>query len=324
MSSSSISYFINLSHVVTIYFGLTILVAGVVGGLLNLTVFLSLRTFRQNSCAFYLTIMSFANIIHLMTGLTSHIVINGYGIDWGGYSIVYCKARLYLIQLSILMSFTSLCLAIIDQFLATCHNPFYHRWSNIKLARYIIIGFLLFWLLHGIPFALYFNVVMSLININQLTCAITNVTFQKYFNFGFVLVLIGILPLTIMTLFALLAYTNVQTLGYRTIPLVRRELDKQLTNMVLVQTIYSFCILLQYVITTVVLYYISPTDRTNFISVLSVTIHNCYFAGSFYIYMCVSKRFRQQFKHVLYHNHFCKQIRRKIINNQTLPQISDT
>jgi hypothetical protein len=38
-----------------------------------------------------------------------------------------------------------------------------------------------------------------------------------------------------------MAYRNVQQLTYRTRPLVRRELDKQLTVMVLVQVAFNAC-----------------------------------------------------------------------------------
>jgi len=44
------------------YYGIPVFIMGVSGGFLNIIVFLSLKTFRQNSCAFYLTIMSIVNI----------------------------------------------------------------------------------------------------------------------------------------------------------------------------------------------------------------------------------------------------------------------
>jgi hypothetical protein len=41
----------------------------------------------------------------------------------------------------------------------------------------------------------------------------------------------------IVILFGILAYRNVQQIAYRAVPLVRRELDKQLTVMVLVEVL---------------------------------------------------------------------------------------
>jgi hypothetical protein len=58
--------------------------------------------------------------------------------------------------------------------------------------------------------------------------------------------LIGYVPAVIAASFGWMAYRNVQQLAYRTIPLVRRELDKQLTLMVLVQVAANIFTLLPY------------------------------------------------------------------------------
>ena len=64
--STTLSFIANQ---IAIYCGIPILVAGVLGCLLNTLVFLSLQTFRQSSCAFYLTIMPLFNIGQLFLGL---------------------------------------------------------------------------------------------------------------------------------------------------------------------------------------------------------------------------------------------------------------
>jgi len=64
-------------------------------------------------------------------------MINGFAINWTNMSLFYCKFRAFYVQSCVLISFTCMCLAIIDQFLATCSNS---RWNNIKLARYLVIG----------------------------------------------------------------------------------------------------------------------------------------------------------------------------------------
>ena len=124
-----------ITQQLTIYAGTIILILGLIGGILNLIVFLSLKIFRENSCAFYLTALSFVNITHLIFSLIPYIFIVGYGIDWSSTSMVFCKLRFYFVQLWLLTSFTCMCLATIDQYLATCINPAWHRWNNIKYAR---------------------------------------------------------------------------------------------------------------------------------------------------------------------------------------------
>jgi len=251
MASSVASTLDFISQEISIYFGIPLLLIGVVGGFLNLLVFLTLKTFRQNSCAFYLTIMSFVNILLLLTGLLSRITISGFGIDWTQDSVFYCKCRVYINQLSILLSLSCICLASIDQFISTKFSiPFYKR-NNMKLARILVIIFVLIWILHGIPYLFYYNVVVS--RTGQTSCSITNSTFQRYTSYGFLLFLSSILPLLVTIVFGLLAYRNVRQIVHRNLPIIRRELDKQLTIMVLVHLSFDLFTLLPYTIVSIMI-----------------------------------------------------------------------
>ena len=106
MSSSTSEALAFASKQIVIYVGFFILITGLMGGPLVLIVFLSLKTFRQSSCAFYLTIMSFVNTLYLFTGLLTFIMINGFGINWTTMSLFYCKFRPFYVQTSVLLSFT--------------------------------------------------------------------------------------------------------------------------------------------------------------------------------------------------------------------------
>ena len=143
-----------------------------------------------------------------------------------------------------------------------------------------------------------------------------------------------------------MAYRNVQQLAYRSVPLVRRELDKQLTIMVLVQVfcdivaitpliIYTFWTLIigttddllrmsQVAFmrhTTSVLYNFHFVVSLNDIIKISISFIFLYISrSSFYIYICVSKRFRQQLIHVLSTNYLHCCFPRRIIMNQVEPQ----
>jgi hypothetical protein len=250
MSTSSSSSLAFASQQLVIYIGFFIFIAGVIGGPLVLIVFLSLKTFRQNSSAFYLTVMSFVNTLHLFASLLTYIMINGLATNWSNMSLFFCKFRPFSVQLCVLMSFTCMCFATIDQFLATSSNPRWRQWNNIKLAHYMVTGAVIFWMLHGIPCLMYFNLTLSLTT-GQSTCLITNPFFQNYVNYGFILVLTNILPMTIIILFGILAYRNVQQIAYRAVPLVRRELDKQLTVMVLVEVLCDVIFVTPVIIQTI-------------------------------------------------------------------------
>ncbi|CAF5000730.1 unnamed protein product [Rotaria sp. Silwood1] len=149
--SSTVALFLNLSQQITLYMNIPILIVGVIGGIFNLIVFLSLKTFRKNSCSFYLMIMSWVNIGQLVTGNFTRIMSVGYNIDWTQSSLFYCKFRWYFIQICTLTSYACLCFATIDQYLATSTRYRWQQWSNIKLAYYLCSAAVIFSMLHGIP-----------------------------------------------------------------------------------------------------------------------------------------------------------------------------
>jgi len=245
--SSIISLLADISQQVVIYMNIPILTAGVIGGILNLIVFLSLKTFRESPCTFYLIFMSFFNIGQLLTGDLSRLMTVGYNIDWTLSSLFYCKVRWYCIQICALTSYGCLCFATLDQYLATSSRHRWQQWSNIQLAHRLCAIAFIFSIIHGIPSFFYYNYGYSVVT-GEPACVITNVIFQQYRTYGYFVVLSGILPMCITVSFGLLAYWNVRQIPYRTVPLVRRELDKQLTSMVLVQVVFTFIVTLPYVI----------------------------------------------------------------------------
>ena len=275
----------SLANKLTTYAGLPILVAGVIGGFFNTIIFLSLKTFRKRSCAFFLTVMSVVNIGQLITALRSRIAIDGFGIDWTESSLFYCKARSFLLQFFALTSFSCMCLATIDQFLATSLRPRWQNFITLKRACIYSVAFIALWTLHGIPSVIWYELILPSPT-SQVVCRITNPAFQIYINNGYVLLLTGVLPVSITLLFGSLAYRNVRQIPYRTIPLVRRELDKQLTSMVLVQIVYNFIVLLPYLTVLIVTRSINLVGRSSvddtlsfYLSVTNI-IHFLYYAVS--------------------------------------------
>ncbi|CAF1370331.1 unnamed protein product [Adineta ricciae] len=293
-----------ISQQVTKYLFTPILIFGVLGGCFNLLIFLSLRTFRENSCAFYLTIGSLANIGGLLSGLLWRLMNFGYNIDWTSTSIFYCKFRVFCLQESTLLSFTCICLAAIDQFLATSTRLRWQRWCNTKVAHRLVLFFSCLWMLHGISIFPFYNHVLSAAT-NQTVCIVTNSILTDYINFGYIITLQGILPYCVTLLFGYLAYRNVQQISYRTIPLVRRELDKQLTNIVLLQIVYNFLFTTPYIIIILLQRDSSINSsseiaaRLQFANVLALSLYFLAFTCPFYVYICISERFRRQFIYVV-------------------------
>ena len=285
MSSTIVASLEHATRLVSIYLGVPMLIVGVIGGVCNVVVFLSLRTFRRNSCAFYLTVMSFVNIVILLTSLLTRITISGFGVDWSQSSVLYCKWRAYINQGSILMSLTCICLATIDQYLSTRVSSRLPYESDMKLTRVITILFLVVWLLHGTPYLFYYG-----LNVSRSTgitaCSVASISFQKYTVYGFLLTLSGVVPLLITIVFGLLAYRNVRQIAHRTVPLVRREMDKQMTTMVLVHIIFDLFTLLPYIVVRIVALDDSlmddPVTRAfiQFMTIFTVYLYYMYFVVS--------------------------------------------
>ncbi|UJR08180.1 hypothetical protein I4U23_012453 [Adineta vaga] len=326
MTESNRSSLEFISQQITIYAGIPILSAGLLGNIINIIVFLSLQTFRQNSCAFYLTIMSIVNNGQLITGLFTRIMISGFNIDWTQTSIFYCKFRQFCLQTCVSISMTCMCLAIIDQFLATCYTRQWQQWSNIKVAHRLTILSVIIWLLHGIPYWIFYDQIQS-ITLGHSICIVNNFIFQIYYIAVHLVIWNCLFPTLICIIFGILAYRNIQDLSYRTIPLVRRELDRQLTSIVLIQVIFNTIMIMPYVIVYILILNAlfdgidtTTSEQFRFANTLTICLFYLSFASPFYVYICVSGRFRQQFIHVFYRIHFNKWRRRIIINNQIIPQ----
>ncbi|CAF1105908.1 unnamed protein product [Adineta steineri] len=312
---------------VAIYGGITVFIPGVLGELLNTIVFLSLRTFRQNSCAFYLTIMSIVNIGQLFAGLLARVML--YVIDYDGTesSLFYCKFRLYFSHICVMTSLTCFCLATIDQYCATSSNPRFQQLCNIKLAQRLVIIFSFIWAVHGIPYAvLYYHSVSS--TTGKVSCVMTNTIYLQYRAYFIVLILLGFLPLSITALFGFMAYRNVQRSPHYTKPLIRRELDRQLTVMVLVQVLVNIFTLLPYAIVNILSLQMENTNnlllktQIQLASNITLIMYYVYYANPFYIYICASERFRRQLIHVLFTVPLNRWKRKpRIIINQVLPQL---
>ena len=273
------------SQQVTIYLNLGNLFAGVIGGILNIAVFLSLKTFRESTCAFYLIVISFFNMGQLLTGALSRVLITGFSIDWTSTSIFYCKFRIYLIQVWGLISLSLLSLATIDQYLATCSRPRWQKWSNIKTVRLANLCTILLCLVYSSLYLVFYDVRVSPLT-NRVTCMSSNTIFDQYQTNFHRFVMLGFLPNSITGVFGVLAYTNVKNLAYRTVPLVRREHDKQLTVMLLVQAAFNICVLLFYnILSLIAPYIVSSRDpvviaRVDFAQIVSYCFYYAYFAVS--------------------------------------------
>ncbi|CAF1256965.1 unnamed protein product [Adineta ricciae] len=322
MSSASLATLRLVEKEVITFIGSAIFLAGLLGGILNITVFLSLQTFRQSSCAFYLTVMSLLNSCQLFTTVLPRILGAIIGTDGSDTSFFFCKFRLFSIAVGTIFSLNCFCFAIMDQYCATCSWPRLQQLCNLKLARCLVCIFGTIWVLYAIPYWIFYNQVVSATT-GTTVCVMTNAVYvqiRAYFNSP---VLIGFLPIVTTVTFGLMAYRNLQKMRFYTVPLVRRELDKQLTSIVLIQGLINTFVLSPYAIAFIIALTVNVANNAvlkahiDFSANITFTLFWVYYACPFYINICVSHRFRRQFIHV-FSKIYCKHP--KGTQNQVHPQ----
>ena len=223
------------------YLSFTILILGLIGNLLNIFTFLHHKFFRKIQCIFYLTAESIVDCVQLSITFTSRIGMVVFQDDPTQSSLPWCKIRAMIAQACTLTTMTTVCFAVIDQYLSTHPNPRIRKKSTLRLAQILMCINTCIWLLHGIPFLLYFEIRLPI------GCAIFNVGFLHYYNFFHFPVLVGFSPIIIGLIFSVLAYRNVRHIIQRQVPQIQRRLDRQLTAMVLARVAFLIVVTLPFV-----------------------------------------------------------------------------
>ena len=226
-----------IAEKVDIYFGLFLLIFGVLGGIFNVIIFTSLKTFRETTCAFYLTIVSIVNTGQLLTALPVRILSDGFNTDIRSRAWV-CKCQIYIAAWCALVSLTIMCLAVIDQYLSM---SVYRHYCTQRIARRSIVCTCLIWALYCICLLVYWDAPAGI-------CTSVNRKFAIYVSHFHFPVLLGFLPLTTMTTFSFLAFSHARTLIRRNINVIRLSRDRQLTAMTLCHVLYVVLATLPYII----------------------------------------------------------------------------
>ncbi|CAF1400788.1 unnamed protein product [Adineta ricciae] len=304
MNTDYVTSLLSARSKFALYVSIPVCAVGFISELCSIIVFLSLKTFRQNSCAFYLMSMALFNLIRFILSSPFLAISMAFPINFLSVSFFYCQLRNFVVAACNFSALSCLCLAIIDQYFATSSRPRWQQWSNPRIAHRAVIIAALIWAGHAVPFFLYFN---QLSPVNAALCISSNAVLYEYNVYVYYLTYGNLFPL-IAAIFGLLAFRNARSLTTRPNPLVRRELDKQLTTMVLVEICVYVCTYMPFSI----IYTISSFNTNNnpvflaqlkLANAITLTLTFLSYGNSFYTYSCVSRRFRHQAKYVFYDMH---------------------
>ncbi|CAF0965882.1 unnamed protein product [Adineta ricciae] len=303
-----------VSSQINYYFSIFLFIFGMVGNVLNIFV-LSQRSLRSNPCAWLFLISSIANLIVILSGLTTRIV-SYWTVDIIDTTGWICKTRVYVLYVSRTIASWLIILATIDRWLLSSLSARRRRLSTLKYAQH---GTILVICLAVMIFSpLLYCYEANLMN-TPLKCYTRSIVCRIFADQTYITITI-ILPLILMFLFGFMTMSNVRrskhrvqtplllrtrhTLNENDIRLHRfRFIDRHLLIMLLVQI--SFFALLTVPQAFQQIY--STMTRNNGKSSLQITIENAVFSFvillsylasgvPFYIYtLCGGRVFREAF-----------------------------
>lgn len=245
----------QIHYYLSVYAAFFVTIFGVMGNIINILLFTQLKAFQRNQSAFYLTIAAMIDSCQLCLTSFFRATTTAFDFEPTRTSLVWCKFRIYFIQMGTTTSASIVCFTAIDQYLSTSHYGLLRQMSNYKSARRLVFGL-------GIVAALFCIPTPIFQEIRRSTCAIYNPSYNYYYSFVYFCIIIGVLPITIASSFSLLSYQNVRRIVRRQIPIIRRRLDRQLTAMILARVVFFVVTTLPFVIFRT--YQINqPVDQTN-------------------------------------------------------------
>jgi hypothetical protein len=164
------------------------------------------------------------------------------GTSLTDYSLVWCKIKYFLDQMTQILPFSIICFAAFDQFLSTSYWYTLRRMSTFKLAQRLIFIATCLAIIHSTSALIFCGI------FPPIGCTVNNKIVLYYSLFVYYPIIVGILPISISSLFSLIAFRNVRHIIRRQVPIMRRRLDHQLTAMVFMRVIAFVILFLPYVI----------------------------------------------------------------------------
>ena len=259
-------------------FNLTI---GMVSNIAIIAIFTSLKVFKGNQCAFYLTVESVTNIGLLLAFFPSTIIsyLIRQNLTWT--YVAWCKIQLMCGYGFGLCSLYTICFMTFDQYLSTNHRYSWRQLSTIRLAQRLVLIIILLALIHSVIFVVFAQV-------DILGCTIYDPIVKLYLSYFFYPVLICFLPLTISVTFSLLAYQNVRRIVRRQLPVYRRRLDRQMTALALSRALCIVMLFLPFIAVTLYEFNLSSSGTSNMMQLAIYRLVSVVAYSLLYLNYCVS------------------------------------
>ncbi|CAF1656049.1 unnamed protein product, partial [Didymodactylos carnosus] len=229
------STLLTIANQLIIYIGSGFFIFGNLGNVLNIIVMLR-KTFNASPCSRYLLASSVSNLFFVNPVLILYIIgiING-GAPLLQNNFVWCKFTALYLHTSSLTPLVCLALGTFDRYCSTSPSASIRLFSSIKIANRTIVITVIFLTLVGLPTIFVNNIVY-----NQ--CAITSITYMRYYAYFVVPIFYVLLPLSSMIYFGIRTFINIKNIRQRQIVVRTRgkRTEEQLAIMMSIQIIIIF------------------------------------------------------------------------------------
>jgi hypothetical protein len=310
MNHSDSYHIDNLTNVITYIYRFIIPVlylAGNIGNLLISFVFLN-KSWRKNVCVFYLNACVLFNVGYINSYMFASIFILGWNIHVENSSMIVCKLLHYSAYLFSTLTPTILILASIDRLFVTSKNIDTRLYSSKRLAYLTISVVALFWMI----FFCHILVKMTLLEISPSNWICDYDTVGIYAEFvSYSTLLINVTLSILRILLAIFALNNIRQLERNPQQRIQfRSMNKK--DFQLFHCLFGHDLVYLLFVTVPSIYTIytiakKDQQRTqleqaieDFIVNLSTFIHHIPYCASFFIYVTISRAFRQELTRLMH------------------------
>ena len=274
-----------------------LLVSGTIGNLLNCVIFTH-RSLRHNSCSFYFFATSIANLLTLIFGCLTRLLISlGYTPCSSSLSI-YCKIRSFFTMLGLTCSSWFIVAACADRYASSSFHVHMRSFSQVRVAQRVTLVISLLVSLLWSQMFLCFQGNTTGVNCNPST------SFCHTFNDVVLLLFYSLLPPFCMFLFGLLTIRNLhQRRIHRLVNKKERQLTMMLVTQVVCVTILSLPISIQKIYAEFTLHRVKTKERMEveqFFATVVVLIAFINTSVSFYLFTLTSEVFRKELRSILF------------------------
>ena len=293
MSSSLSDYLSELTNKLNVIFGISFIVIGGIGGILNIITFIS-HNLVKTSCGIYFLFGSMFSVglivvgqlFRLLTLSNSSIFLTTF---W------YCQIRIYFINVFGLISRLLIVLTSLDRLLFCSRNAQTRSWCNYKLALRVVVVCIVISLAY--PIHVWFSYELRL---PSRSCR-SDIYWLSTYDLCYQFIFVFILPSLLMSIFCLMLISRLHGQRIRLSRQMNRR-DREFLLMILIQVLFYIVIHLPLPINMtynrLALYLVKSRDRIaieNFFSFLiNSQLFYFYFSLTFYLNLIVSSKFRQQ------------------------------